>query len=274
MEIGDGKNDIPRMGYGTYGRVGDVGTATVLTALEVGYRHLDTAQDYGSETTVGAALRRSGLSREEVFITTKINTSNLGPGMVGPSLARSLDALGIDRVDLTLIHWPAPNRRWPLPVYLDQIVEAMEAGMTRRIGVSNFTTALLEEAERRIGPGRLATNQIELNPLFKNKTVAEDCRRRGLLVTCYLPIAHGGLSGHPVLDAIAAEMGAGVEQVALAWELAKGYAAIPTSSRPERIASNFAAASLTLSQEAIDAIDAIADGRRAIDPDWGPEWDD
>ncbi|MBS1180811.1 MAG: aldo/keto reductase [Proteobacteria bacterium] len=261
------------MGYGTYGRLGKDGVAAILKALEVGYRHIDTAQSYDTEPMVGEALCRSGLPRKEIFVTTKIDTGNFAAGKLLPSLRRSLDALAVDQIDLTLIHWPSPNGELPLAAYLDQLAEAQDAGLTRLIGVSNFTIALIGEAERRLGTGRIATNQIELNPLFKNRKVADNCQKRGIVVTCYLPIAHGGLGGNPVLEAIAATHGASVEQVALAWELAKGYAAIPTSSRPERIASNFAAIRLALTAADIAAIDALTDGPRAIDPDWGPDWD-
>lgn len=269
----EAERHIPRMGYGTWARLGCEGVEAMLTALEVGYRHLDTAQSYGTEPMVGEALRRCGLPRQEIFVTTKIDTVNFGPGKLLPSLRRSLDQIGVDTVDLTLIHWPAPNGELALAVYLDQLLEAQDAGLTGLIGVSNFTTTLLEEAERRIGPGRIATNQIELNPLFKNRKVAAECRRRGILVTCYLPIAHGRLAAHPVLEAIGARHDASVEQVAIAWELAKGYAAIPTSSRRERIASNFAATKLSLSSDDMAVIDAVADGPRSIAPAWGPKWD-
>lgn len=269
----DTKTLVPRMGYGTWARLGPEGVEAMLTALEVGYRHLDTAQSYGTEPMVGEALQRSGLPRQDVFVTTKIDTANFGSGKLLPSLRRSLDQLNVDTVDLTLIHWPSPNGELALPVYLDQLVEAQDAGLTRLIGVSNFTAALLDEAERRLGPGRIATNQIEINPLFKNGKVAAECQRRNILVTCYLPIAHGRLAGNSVLEAIGARHDASVEQVAIAWELAKGYAAIPTSSRRERIASNFAATKLNLSPEDIAAIEALPDGPRAIAPSWGPEWD-
>lgn len=269
----EGKTDVPRIGYGTWSRLGSEGVEAMLAALEIGYRHLDTAQSYGTEPMVGEAVGRSGLPRREVFITTKIDTANFGSGKLLPSLRRSLDQLGVDRVDLTLIHWPSPNGELALSVYLDQLVEAQDEGLTRLIGVSNFTTTLLEEAEKRVGSGRIATNQIELNPLFKNKKVAADCQRRDILVTCYLPIAHGRLAGNSVLESIASRYGASVEQVAIAWELAKGYAAIPTSSRRERIASNFAATKLSLSPADIAAIDALGDGPRSIAPAWGPEWD-
>ncbi len=263
---------IPRLGFGTYGRTGPTGIVALEKALEVGYRHFDTAQSYGTESEVGAALRRSGLAREEVWITTKIDMSNYGPGRLVPSLERSIDNLGLTP-DLTLLHWPSKNAEWPLDVYLSQIIEAKEHGLTGAIGVSNFPIALLKAAMAQVGAGEILTNQIELNPLHNNRTVAQFCRSVGVLVTCYLPIAKGRLRGGPTIEAIAAKHGASVEQVALAWELAKGYAAIPTSSRADRIASNFAARDLALAQEDIAALDALPQTARTIDPDWGPNWD-
>jgi len=179
----------------------------------------------------------------------------------------------IDQVDLTLIHWPAPNGAIPLKVYLSQIAEAQERGLTRLIGVSNFTIALLQQAEEIVGKGRIVNNQFELNPLIQNKKLAEYCQRNDIIVTCYLPIARGTLSGDPVLCAIAGNHGATVEQVIIAFELAKGYCAIPTSGRAERIRSNFAAGKLRLKQEEIALIEALDRNQRTIDPDWGPDWD-
>lgn len=273
MNLGRNSTEIPNIGFGTYGRVGEAGIAAILTALEVGYRHLDTAQTYGSESFVGEAVRRSGLKRDEVFITTKISSENLDKGKLIPSLRHSLDQIGVDHVDLCLIHWPAPNGRIPLATYMHQIVEAQDLGLTRLIGVSNFTIGLLIEAERLIGSGRIATNQIEFNPLFLNHNIANFCRSTGILVTCYQPIAQGRVSGHPVLAPIARHHNATEEQIAIAYELGKGYAAIPTSGRPERIRSNFAATALRLTQEEVAAIDDIPPGPRTIDPDWGPAWD-
>ncbi|WP_267551902.1 aldo/keto reductase [Rhizobium rhizogenes] len=273
MNAGGYGVEIPKIGFGTYGRVGGAGTAAILAALETGYRHLDTAQTYGSEASVGEAVRRSGLTRDQVFITTKISSENLAEGKLIPSLRRSLGEIGVDQVDLCLIHWPAPNGRIPLATYMHQIVEAQALGLTRLIGVSNFTIALLKEAEGLIGSGRIATNQIELNPLFTNHKIADFCMDIGILVTCYLPIAHGRVSGHPVLTPIARHHNATEEQIAIAYELAKGYAAIPTSGRPERIRSNFAATTLRLSPQEVATIDGITPGTRSIDPDWGPDWD-
>lgn len=265
--------EIPKIGFGTYGRLGEAGIASILTALETGYRHLDTAQTYGSEPFVGEAVRRSALHRDEVFITTKISTDNLAEGKLVASLRRSLDDIGVDRVDMCLIHWPAPNGQIPLATYMHQLVEAQSLGLTRLIGVSNFTIALLREAEKLIGKGLVAANQIELNPLFLNHKIARYCLENDILVTCYQPIAQGRVSGHAVLAPIARRHDATEEQIAIAYELAKGYAAIPTSGQAGRIRSNFAATTLRLTPQELAAIDGIVPGARSINPDWGPAWD-
>lgn len=264
---------IPRLGFGTWGRTGTDGVAAILCALETGYRHLDTAQSYGTEASVGEAMRQSRLKREEIFVTTKIKVDNLDPGKLLPSLRKSLETIGVDRVDLTLIHWPPPYDRIEPGGYLEQIAEAREMGLTRMIGVSNFTIALLEKAETLLGKGAVATNQIELNPLFQNRKIAVYCQERDILVTCYQPIAQGRMGDIEQMRAIAERHGATVEQVALAYELSKGYAAIPTSSKPERIRSNWLAHKLDLTTADIEAIDALPQSSRAIDPPGAPLWD-
>lgn len=265
--------DIPAMGFGTYGRTGAAGIEAMLVALNVGYRHLDTAQDYGTEKEVGEAVRRSGLPRSDVFVTTKIKTSNLGASALVPSLRQSIETLQLDHLDLTLIHWPSPNNAVPLPVYIEQLAEAHALGLTRLIGVSNFTIAMLEEAQAILGDLKIANNQVELNPLLQNKKLANYCTEREIAVTCYLPIARGILGDVPVIAEIAARHGATPEQVALAFEFAKGYIAIPTSSRADRIKSNFLATRLVLSEADIAAIETVDRGQRVIDPAWGPDWD-
>lgn len=264
--------EIPRLGFGTYGRTGSDGIAALECALAAGYRHLDTAQSYHTESEVGIALRNSGLARGNVWVTTKIDMANYGPGRLIPSLQASIERLRLTP-DLTLIHWPSPNGALELSVYLDQIAEAKSLGLTREIGVSNFPIALLTEAVVLLGKGQILTNQFELNPLFRNDTLARFCQSAGILVTCYQPMAQGRIAGDAVAAAIAARRGATAEQVALAWELHKGYAAIPTSGRPDRIAANFAALQLGLTTDDIANLDTLDQSARAINPDWGPAWD-
>jgi 2,5-diketo-D-gluconate reductase B len=264
--------EIPRLGFGTYGRTGPDGIAALEYALATGYRHLDTAQSYNTESEVGTAIRNSGLPRGDVWVTTKIDMANYGPGRLIPSLEASIERLGLTP-DLTLIHWPSPDGALALPVYLDQIAEAKSRGLTREIGVSNFPIALLTDAVARLGKGMILTNQFELNPLFRNDTLARFCQSAGILVTCYQPIAQGRIGGNPVAKAIAARHDATAEQVALAWELAKGYSAIPTSGRVGRIAANFGALQVTLTADDIARLDALDQSPRSINPKWGPVWD-
>lgn len=264
---------MPSLGFGCYGRRSAAGIAAIRAALDIGYRHLDTAQDYQTEAEVGQALRQSGLPRDDVYVTTKVATGNLGAGQVIPSLEASRRTLGLDQIDLALIHWPAPNGAIPPETYLAELRAAQEAGICRDIGVSNFTIGLIDQAEALLGPGTLTCNQIELNPLFKNPKIAAHCQARGIRVTCYLPLARGLLSANAVIAGIPAAHGVTGEQIGLAWEWAKGYAAIPTSSRPDRIAAGFAAQDILLTAAEIAAIDAIPDAPRVIAPAWGPLWD-
>ncbi|GLQ54825.1 2,5-diketo-D-gluconate reductase B [Devosia nitrariae] len=264
---------MPLMGFGTYGRTGAAGIAAISLALETGYRHLDTAQDYNTEREVGEAVRASGLARNEVFLTTKVATQNFAEGRLVPSLRKSCEEIGVDQVDLALIHWPSPRGEVPLATYLTQLAEAQSLGLASLMGVSNFTIALLEEAEAILGKGAIVNNQVELNPYITNAKLAAYCNSREISVTCYQPISKGRLKDDPVLTRIGKQHGASVEQVALAWEMARGYCAIPTSSRAERIRSNYEATRLSLAPDEIAAIDALDRGRRAVDPAWGPEWD-
>jgi 2,5-diketo-D-gluconate reductase B len=267
-------NGIPAMGFGTYGRTGSAGIDALLFALETGYRHLDTAQSYGTEREVGEAVRRSGLQRDAVFVTTKITGDSSRRGKLIPSLKRSNETIGVDAVDLTLIHWSVdPRGRLPMDEYLPELAEAQNAGLTRLIGVSNFTIADLEEAERILGPGRLATNQFERHPLLRNQKLVDACTARGIAVTCYLPLARGRCAGVPAVEAIAKAHGATPHQIALAVSLAEGHIVIPTSGHRDRIAENHAAARIALTPTDLATLRAVDRNERQINPAWSPAWD-
>ena len=270
MSVGDA---VPALGLGTYGRTGAEGRAALETAVEIGYRHLDTAQDYGTEANVGATVRESGLQRDAFFVTTKIATGNLGAGEVIPSLERSCAVSGLDAFDLTLIHWPSPHGAIGPSVYLPQLAEAQARGLTRLIGVSNFTIALIEEAIGILGPNVIATNQIELHPYLQNRKLADFCMANGIRVTCYQPIAMGRVGDDAGMREIAAAHNASPEQVALAFEMAKGYVVIPASGRRAHLETNFAARHLKLAAEEVSRIEKLDRGQRYIDPAWGPDWD-
>ena len=267
-------NNIPPMGFGTFGRTGSAGIEALLFALETGYRALDTAQSYDTERECGVAFKRSGLKRDEVFLTTKIDGRNSAAGRLIPSLERSRDTLGVDSLDLTLIHWPVgPGGRLDMEGYLPELLEAQARGLTRLIGGSNFTIADLEAAERIAGPGKIDNNQFERHPLLQNQKLVNYCNDNEISVTCYLPLARGACAGVPEIEAIAARHGATVHQVALAFSLHQGLIVIPTSGKHERIAENFAARDIKLTAEEMAAIAAVDRGARQINPSWSPKWD-
>ncbi len=265
---------IPRMGFGTYGRTGEDGIAAILLALETGYRHLDTAQSYDTERECGLGLARSGLKRHEVFLTTKITGDNCAAGKLIPSLRASLDRLGVDQVDLTLIHWPvSPHGELPKQVYLAQLAEAHALGLTRLIGVSNFTIADLEASAAILGDVKIANNQFERHPYLQNNRLVDYCVANGIPVTCYLPLARGACLDDPVMTPMAERRGVSVHQIALAFSLTQGHIVIPTSGRHDRIVSNFSALDIALTGEEIAAIGALDRGARQVNPSWSPAWD-
>lgn len=264
---------MPLMGLGTYGRRGADGQAAIETALDVGYRLLDTAQDYNTEGSCGAALAASGLPRDDVFVTTKIATGNLGAGKVIPSLQTSLDTLKLDHVDLSLIHWPAPNGEIPLATYIEQLAELADSGLTRHIGVSNFTIALIDEALDMLDGRKLLTNQVEVHPLLQNRKLVDHCATRDVSITCYMPLAQGRIGAEPLMQQVAEKHDATPEQVSLAFLMQQGMAVIPSSSSRGRLEQNFAATKLELSDTDMQRIKTLNRGMRIIDPEWGPDWD-
>ncbi|EAR49901.1 probable oxidoreductase [Oceanicola granulosus HTCC2516] len=266
-------NGMPALGLGTYKRRGEEGTELIRRALEVGYRHLDTAQLYENEADVGEALRRSDLPPGEVWITTKIAPANFGDGLLVPSLEESLERLGLDAVDLTLIHWPSPNNEVALPVYLEQLAEAKAQGLTRTLGVSNFPIALIDEAREILGDGEIKTNQVELHPYLQNRALADHCAAHDIAVTCYKPIADGSVAEDRVLREIADKHSATPTQVCLSWQLAEGWVAIPTTSRADRLEENFGAQQVALDDEDRERIARLDAGKRYVDPDTAPDWD-
>lgn len=265
------KLSIPKIGLGTYGLREDEGTHAVLSAIELGYRHLDTAQTYENEAAVGNAIEQTSTAREDLFVTTKITPENFG--RLAESLRESCDKLRVDQVDLTLIHWPSPNEEVPVAAYINQLAQAQADGLTRLIGVSNFTRKHLAEVDKELGNGRLATNQVECHAYLQNRVLTDYCDAAGLQVTAYMPMAKGRLRDDPVLVEIAKNHNANSVQVALAFLLHKGFVIIPKSSQPERMKSNLGSGDITLSDDEIGRIETLDQGKRYVDPDWGPDWD-
>jgi 2,5-diketo-D-gluconate reductase B len=262
---------IPAIGLGTFGLVGDDGLAALSSAIELGYRHLDTAQTYGTEQNVGEAIARSGIDRSNFFVTTKVTAANFG--RLAESVSDSLATMRLGYADLVLIHWPAPYDEPPVSAYIGELAKLQDKGTARLIGVSNFTRRHIDEAIAEIGQGRLATNQFEQHVFLQNRVLAGHCRDCGIAVTAYMPLAGGRLDGDRDLDAIAVKHHATAGQVGLAYLLALGSIVIPKSATPERQQANLAASEVRLDASDMERLAELDRGERYIDPQWGPDWD-
>ena len=261
-------NSIPQLGYGVW-QIEDNGAADAVgTALETGYRHIDTASIYGNEVGVGRGIAASSVPREDIFLTTKLWNSDQGFEKAIAALDASLERLGTDYVDLYLIHWAMPQQG----TYLESwraLIELKKQGKVRSIGVSNFPQAQLREiiADTGVTP---AIHQIELHPYFSQEDMRAVHSEFGIATEAWSPLGQGGeILKDPVIVEIAGKHGISPAQVVLAWHLAKGIVAIPKSVTPARIAENFAAANVTLDAADIAAIDGLTrkDGRIGPDPE-------
>ncbi|MGY6037584.1 2,5-didehydrogluconate reductase DkgB [Aeromonas sp. AE23HZ002T15] len=264
---------MPAIGLGTFRLKGEPLVATLNTGLELGYRHIDTAQIYDNESEVGQVLASTSVPRQDIYLTTKVWTSEFGPGKVIPSLKVSLEKLRTDYLDLTLIHWPSPKDEVPMAVYLEQLAEAKAQGLTREIGVSNFTVAQLKEAIAILGPGAIDHQQVEIHPLLQNRKVVEFCQEQGIALTAYMPLAYGKVLTEPLLLEIGKRHDVSPAQVSLAWLLAQGMTVIPSSTKRENQAANLAALEVQLSGEEMAQIATLDRGERCANPDFAPTWD-
>ncbi len=263
---------IPAIGFGTSG-LGYVRAEHIATALKAGYRHIDTARKYGTEPAVGEGIRTSGIPRGEIFVCTKVSHENLHAGDFARSVDDSLSALGLDYVDLLLVHWPEKNT--PLAETIGALAKAKRQGLTRHIGVANFNIAMLDEAIR-LCPEPLVTLQVECHPYLDQSKVIAACRERGVVLTAYCPLARGRLQGDPVLADIGRLYGKTCAQVALRWLMQQNIiAAIPRSSNAGRIAENINVFDFELDEDDMRRISALrrADGRTANPLGRAPAWD-
>ena len=259
IDLDDGRT-IPQLGFGVFKIEPEETLRAVSVALEIGYRHIDTAQMYGNEKEVGEAVRASGLDRADVFVTTKLNNGHHEPDDARRAFDRSLSELGFDYVDLFLIHWPLPTLEGGDYVATWKTLEEFHRdGRARSIGVSNFQVDHLQRlaAESDQVP---AVNQIELHPYLLNEDVRAYGEAHGIATQAWSPIARGHLLDDPVISDIAARLGRSPAQVVLRWHIERGTIVFPKSTTPARIKENFELFDFQLEPDAVAGIDALDRG--------------
>lgn len=265
---------VPAFGLGTFRLQGQVLIDSLSTALELGYRAIDTAQIYDNEAEVGETVAASGIPRDELFITSKVWIANLSRERLIPSLKDSLRKLRTDYLDLALIHWPSPDNQVPVAEFMEALLEAKTQGLTRQIGVSNFNNGLLQEAIEVVGAGQIATHQVELHPYLQNRKVVEFARSQGIHITSYMTLAYGEVLNDPLIKAIAHAHQATAAQVVLAWAMQSKYAVIPSSTRRANLQGNLLACDLNLSASELQSIAGLERGQRLTSPAGiAPQWD-
>jgi len=263
---------IPTIGFGT-SQLGDC-TDVVATALQLGYRHVDTAWKYGSEQGVGNGIKKSGVPRQDIFLTTKVSHEYLRAADFARSVGESLTRLQTDYVDLLLVHWPTIDNI-PLEETMGALAKAKREGKTRFVGVANFNIALLDEAMR-LCPEQFSVLQAEYHPYLDQSRMLAHCREKGLIFMAYCPLARGGVFNDPVLAEIARAKGRSIAQIALRWLIQQDIVApIPRSADAKHMAESLAVFDFTLSNEEMQRIHALKrpDGRIANPAGRAPAWD-
>lgn len=264
---------IPKIGLGTWQLRGEQCARIVDQALRQGYTHIDTAQGYANEAAVGEGLAASGVARDTIFITTKVQTQYMGDGDLQRSVAESLRKLRVDQIDLLLLHWPNPEIA--LADSIRALNEVKREGLVKHIGLSNFTTAMLENAWR-LTTEPLAAEQIEFHPFLDQTRMRAALKGRGMATVAYCPIALGRVVGDPVIEAIAAAHGKSAAQVTLRWLVQQpDVVAIPKTAKVERLAENLAVFDFALTDAEMAQMSALTrPGSRLVnEPQWVAEWD-
>ncbi|MBV8765921.1 MAG: aldo/keto reductase [Hyphomicrobiales bacterium] len=268
-----GGASIPSLGFGTWAARGNECAQAVAWALESGYRHIDTAAVYANEEAVGDGIRASRVPRDEIFLTTKVGPDDIDEGKLERSAEASLKRLGFDHVDLLLIHWPSP--RIPLKRSMAALAKAKRQGLTRHVGVSNFTPALLAEAVA-LSEEPVVTNQCEYHPRLDQSRVIGACREKGVSFTSYCPLGRAGdILADPKVTAIAERHGKTPAQVLLRWQIQQqGVIAIPKSANRQRIAENIAIFDFALDDAQMRTLFGLALPQgRIVSPAWAPDWE-
>ncbi|MFW5924870.1 MAG: aldo/keto reductase [Myxococcota bacterium] len=263
---------VPALGLGTWQMQGRTCRDAVEKAIELGYRHFDTAQMYGNEADVGAgleaAIRTGGLDRDDFWITTKLDLGNLARDDVRKSTLEGLKRLSTRRIDLLLIHWPSPEV--PLRETLDAMRELVEEGWVGHLGVSNFPPALLKEA---LGLAPLSCIQVEYHPFLSQHALLELAREHGLMFTAYSPLARGRVNDEPVLQTIGERHGKSPAQVTLRWLMQQDrVAAVPKASSEAHLRENLDVFDFELTPDEMRQVFELERGERIIDPDFAPDW--
>jgi 2,5-diketo-D-gluconate reductase B len=262
---------LPRLGLGTFRMQGETCRAAVETALALGYRHIDTAEMYGNEDAIGAAIAEAKVARRDLHVTTKVWHENLAPDAIRRAFDTSLKKLRLDYVDLYLVHWPRSDMN--LPAVLETLLKLKEQGRTRAIGVANFPVALLKIAVEEI-KAPIACNQVEYHVMLDQTRLRKYLASKAIPLVAYCPLAQGKAAADPTLIAIGRKHGASAAQVALKWLLDQdGVAAIPKASRRESQRANLDALNIGLDDEDRQAIAGLPKNKRCVDPAGGPDWD-
>jgi 2,5-diketo-D-gluconate reductase A len=269
LALHDGTS-IPQLGFGVFQVPPPETAATVTAALEAGYRHIDTAQMYGNEAGVGEAIKASGIARDDLYVTTKLNNGFHRPDDARREIDASLVRLGLDQVDLFLIHWPLPTQYGGDFVQTWRaLIEAQEAGKTRSIGVSNFQPAHLDRIVEETGVVPVV-NQVEVHPFFANEDVRAANNRHGVLTEAWSPIAQGKVNEDDTIGEIASTVGRSPAQVTLRWHVQRGDIIFPKSMKAERMRENFEIFDFELTAEQVSALDGLdrgESGRMGPNPD-------
>ncbi len=262
---------LPRLGLGTFRMQGDACRLAVESALALGYRHIDTAEMYGNEDAIGAAIAAAGVARKDLHVTTKVWNDNLAPEAIRRAFDASLKKLRLDHVDLYLVHWPARNMN--LPAMFETLLKLKEQGRTRAIGVANFNVALLKTVVEEIR-APIACNQVEYHVMLDQTPLRKYLATKAIPLVAYCPLAQGRVASDPTLAAIGRKHGASAAQVALKWLLDQdGVAAIPKASRKESQQANLDALNIGLDDEDRQAIAALPKDKRCVNPGFAPAWD-
>ena len=262
---------LPRLGLGTYRMQGEACRAAVESALGLGYRHIDTAEMYGNEDAIGAAIATTGIARKDLHVTTKVWNENLAPDAIRRAFDASLKKLKLDHVDLYLVHWPSNNMN--LPAVFETLLKLKGEGRTRAIGVANFNIALLKTVVEEI-KAPIACNQVEYHVMLDQTRLRKYLRSKAIPLVAYCPLAQGRAASDETLAAIGRKHGASAAQVALKWLLDQdGVAAIPKASRAESQRANLDALQVGLDDEDRQAIAGLPKDMRLVNPGFAPAWD-